>query len=79
VVEVEDEALHRRLLVAKENSLATVVWNPWVQKARAMADLGNGEWTQMVCVEACNVSAFAVEVAPGQQHCMKAIIHVAAG
>jgi glucose-6-phosphate 1-epimerase len=28
VVEVEDAALHRRLLVAKENSLTTVVWNP---------------------------------------------------
>jgi glucose-6-phosphate 1-epimerase len=79
VVEVEDKALHRRLVVAKENSLTTVVWNPWVQKARAMADLGNGEWTQMVCVETCNVSAFAVDVAPGRQHRMKAIINVAAG
>jgi glucose-6-phosphate 1-epimerase len=77
-VEVEDEAHHRRLLVAKENSLTTVVWNPWVEKARALADLGNGEWTQMVCVEACNVSAFAIEVAPGEQHRMKAIIKVAA-
>jgi glucose-6-phosphate 1-epimerase len=77
VVEVEDEVFHRRLLVSKENSLTTVVWNPWVQKARSLSDLGNTEWMQMVCVETCNVSAFAAEVAPGQQHRMKAIIKVA--
>jgi D-hexose-6-phosphate mutarotase len=75
-VEVEDEALRRRFLVAKENSLTTVVWNPWVQKAKSLSDLGDAEWMQMVCVETCNVAAFAVDVAPGQQHRMKAIIRV---
>jgi glucose-6-phosphate 1-epimerase len=77
VVEVEDAALHRRLHVAKENSLTTVVWNPWVQKARAMSDLGDAEWMQMVCVETCNVSAFAALVAPGQEHRMRAILRIA--
>jgi D-hexose-6-phosphate mutarotase len=73
-VEVEDEGFRRRLLVAKENSFTTVVWNPWLQKARSLSDFGDSEWKQMVCVETCNVAAFAVEVAPGQQHRMKAII-----
>jgi glucose-6-phosphate 1-epimerase len=76
-VEVEDEALGRRLLVAKENSLTTVVWNPWLQKAKALSDLGDAEWTQMVCVETCNVAAAAVEVGPGQQHRMKSVIRMA--
>src|SRR5262249_18648359 len=76
-VEVEDAALHRRLLVAKENSLTTVVWNPWAQKARSLSDLGDAEWMQMVCVETCNVSTFTVDVAPGQEHRMKAILRVA--
>jgi len=75
-VEVEDDALHRRLRVAKENSLTTVVWNPWVQKARAMSDLGDAEWMQMVCVETSNVSSFAVDLSPGQRHKMNAIIRV---
>jgi glucose-6-phosphate 1-epimerase len=75
-IEVEDAVLHRRLLVGKENSLTTVIWNPWVQKARSLSDLGVAEWMQMVCVETCNVSAF-VDVAPGQGHRMKAIHKVA--
>jgi glucose-6-phosphate 1-epimerase len=75
-VEVEDDDLHRRLRVAKKNSLTTVIWNPWVQKARAMSDLGDAEWMQMVCVETSNVSAFAVDLSPGLQHKMTAIISV---
>ena len=75
-VEVEDDTLHRRLRVAKKNSLTTVIWNPWVQKARAMSDLGDAEWMQMVCVETSNVSAFAVDLSPGLQHKMTAIISV---
>jgi glucose-6-phosphate 1-epimerase len=75
-VEIEDETFRRRLVVAKENSLTTVVWNPWVQKAKAMSDFGETEWTRMVCVETCNVAAFAVDVAPGQQHRMASIVKV---
>jgi D-hexose-6-phosphate mutarotase len=32
-----------------------VVWNPWVEKASAMADLGDTAWRGMVCVETGNV------------------------
>src|SRR6266702_8924509 len=35
-VEIEDAAARRRLLVAKENSRDTVIWNPWSDKAKAM-------------------------------------------
>jgi glucose-6-phosphate 1-epimerase len=77
-VEVEDHFLERRIRVAKENSRTTVVWNPWVQKAHAMSDFGDAEWPQMVCVETCNVAEFAVDLAPGEQHEMKAILSLAA-
>jgi glucose-6-phosphate 1-epimerase len=76
-MELEDPVLRRRVRVAKENSLTSVVWNPWVEKARAFSDLGDDEWKQMVCIETSNVSDFAVDLAPGQQHTMKAIIRVA--
>jgi glucose-6-phosphate 1-epimerase len=75
-IELEDSALRRRIVVAKENSSTTVVWNPWVEKAKAFSDFGDAEWMQMICVETSNVSDFAVELAPGRQHSMKAIVRV---
>ncbi len=73
-IELEDPILRRHIRVTKENSLTTVVWNPW---ARTLGDLANGEWTQMVCIESSNVCDFAVDLAAGQEHTMKAIVGVA--
>lgn len=67
---IKDSALQRRITVRKENSRNSVVWNPWIDKARALSDFGDDEWPRMVCVEPSNVGANAIEVAPGQQHSM---------
>jgi D-hexose-6-phosphate mutarotase len=75
---VEDPAGDRRIVVGKEHSDATVVWNPWVAKAAAMADFGDDEWPGMVCVETCNVGAAAVTLPPGESHTMTAILQVEA-
>jgi glucose-6-phosphate 1-epimerase len=75
-IELEDPVLKRRIRVTKENSLTTVIWNPWEQKAASMSDLGKDEWTRMLCIEPSNVLGFAVELAPGQQHKMKAVAQV---
>jgi glucose-6-phosphate 1-epimerase len=77
VVKLEDPFLRRRTQVAKENSRTTVVWNPWVQKARSMPDFADDEWMQMICLETSNISDFAVDLAPGQTHKMKAHVRVA--
>ena len=76
-VEIEDSVLRRRIHVAKENSLSTVAWNPWAEKAKGMSDIGDGEWKQMVCIETANVGQFAVTLAPGAKHTMKALIKAA--
>jgi len=76
-IELRDSVLHRRTRVAKENSLTTVVWNPWVQKAHSLPDLGDDQWKRMICIETSNVSQFAVDLAPGQEHKMKALVRVA--
>jgi glucose-6-phosphate 1-epimerase len=75
-VEINDPVMSRRVRIAKENSMTTVVWNPWTEKARKLTDLGEEEWPHMLCVETCNVGDFAVSLAPGQQHAMKATISV---
>lgn len=73
-VEIEDCALRRRVLIAKEGSRDTVVWNPWAEKAKAMSDLGNEEWRQFVCVETANVGDHGITLAEGQTHTMAALI-----
>ena len=73
---IEDPAKGRKITISKENSLCTVVWNPWIAKAKAMSDFGDDEWPGMICVETCNVGPFAVRVEPGQTQTMVARIHV---
>jgi glucose-6-phosphate 1-epimerase len=75
-IELGDPALKRRTRVTKENSRTTVVWNPWVEKAHALSDLADDEWTRMICIETSNVSDYSVTLAPGQQSKMKAVIKV---
>lgn len=72
-----DPALNRRVHIGKENSSTTVVWNPWEDGARLLHDLGNEEWRNMACVEASNMNVFAITLPPGQEHRMKASMHVA--
>lgn len=66
----------RSVVVAKESSASTVVWNPWETKAAAMADFGNDEWLGMVCVETANVLDDAVTLEPGRRHTLRTRISV---
>ena len=75
-LELYDPALLRRIAVEKEESMSTVVWNPWVEKARAMTDLAEDQWKSMLCIEAANVGEEAVELAPGKQHMMTVRVRV---
>ncbi len=77
-VEIEDPAARRRILVAKEDSRDTVVWNPWSEKAKGMSDLGADEWRQFVCVETCNIGDHAITLAPAQAYTITALISVSA-
>lgn len=65
-VEVLDGA--RTLVIEKSGARSTVVWNPGVDKAAALADLGAAAWTRMLCVEPANAQSDAVELAAGSSH-----------
>jgi glucose-6-phosphate 1-epimerase len=75
-VEIEDPAMRRRILISKEDSRDTVVWNPWSAKAKTMGDLGADDWRQFLCVETCNVGDNAVTLGEAQAHTMSALISV---
>ena len=75
-IAVKDPVLQRRIEINKYNSRTTVVWNPWIEKSRALSDLGQDQWKGMLCIETSNVGDFAVQLAPGQQHSLKATVSV---
>jgi glucose-6-phosphate 1-epimerase len=64
----------RRIRVAKSGSAATVVWNPWTAKAKAMADFGDDEWTGMLCIEAANCLDAPIHLLPGTAHTTTQVI-----
>jgi D-hexose-6-phosphate mutarotase len=70
-VEIEDPKLRRVIRVEKSGSATTVVWNPWVAKAKAMADFGDEEFHRMVCVESGNVGPAQTTLAPGIANTLK--------
>jgi len=63
------------LLVDKEKDVSrklfregfsdVVVWNPWVEKARGLADLGEESYPQFICVEVGQISSPA-QLGPGE-------------
>jgi glucose-6-phosphate 1-epimerase len=75
-VDIDDPALRRRIRVAKSHSRSTIVWNPWIDKGRALADLQDDDWTRMVCVETANVGPQAFALEPGQRHGMSLAVTV---
>jgi len=73
-VEIIDRSLKRRILIEKMGSMSTVVWNPWIDKARQMSDFGDEEYKQMICVESGNVARNKVTLAPGKSASMSVVI-----
>lgn len=65
---IDDPRWRRRIRVSKQGSRSTVVWNPWIDKAAKMGDLGPQGYLNMVCVESANAPDDTVTVAPGGEH-----------
>ena len=65
---VRDPGLERCIKITKTGSLSTVVWNPWLETATKIKDLGAEHWREMVCVESANALDNAVQLSAGQQH-----------
>jgi D-hexose-6-phosphate mutarotase len=67
---IHDPGLNRNIVVEKSGSATTVVWNPWIAKAAAMADFGDDEWARMLCIETANTGDDAITLASGAKHAL---------
>jgi glucose-6-phosphate 1-epimerase len=75
---IEDRGWRRRIVVEKDGAASSVVWNPWAEKATAMADLGDPAWRGMICLEAGNIADNEIRLAADAEHQMSTVISVAA-
>jgi glucose-6-phosphate 1-epimerase len=75
VVVLYSDSDQRRYLITKEGFSDSVVWNPWIEGARAIADLHSQEYRNMVCVESGNVVT-PVIVQPGEVHTSVQVLRV---
>ena len=73
---IEDPAWQRRIVIEKSGSQTTVVWNPWIEKTKTLADMAPDDWQRMICVETANAADNAVRLAPGAAHVMRASIRL---
>ncbi len=64
---ISDPGAGRKIVVEKQNSATTVVFNP----RKALPDLREAEWPKMLCVETANASESPVTLTPGQTHTMQ--------
>jgi glucose-6-phosphate 1-epimerase len=65
---VVDTAMNRTILVLKSGSNSTIVWNPWIETSKKIADLGDEEYKRFLCVESGNVKKNFVAIQPGEAH-----------
>ncbi len=62
---IVDEALQRRILIRSISSSTAVVWNPWSKISEQMADLGDDDYKQLICVETANAADEVIEIPSG--------------
>ena len=71
-----DDGWKRNIRVAKHGSRVTVVWNPWIEASKTMADLPDNGYQTFVCIEAANTYDDSIMLHPGEGHSITAIIGV---
>jgi glucose-6-phosphate 1-epimerase len=71
-----DDLSGRTILVEKSGSPSTVVWNPWEEKAAALADLPDDGYRKFCCIEAAIANDRAEIVMPGASHVLMTRISV---
>ncbi|MCE5975886.1 D-hexose-6-phosphate mutarotase [Pseudomonas sp. JR33AA] len=62
---IVDPHWSRRITLTSCGSRSAVIWNPWIDRARDLADMADDGWQRMLCIETANVWDDLVELKPG--------------
>jgi len=64
----------RTVTIKSEGTSSVVVWNPWIDKCARMADMDDGAYQKMVCIETANALDDARGLDPGAEHTLMAVL-----
>jgi len=73
---IDDSKFNRKIKISKQGSETTVIWNPGAVLAKKMADLGDMEYLNMVCIEAANTLNDSICIQPGQRHSLNTTLEL---
>lgn len=69
---IEDRQLNRKIEITATNSKTAIVWNPGAEISASMADLGDRDYVNFVCVETANAADEVITIAAGDTYKMTA-------
>lgn len=73
---IKDSGNGRQIHVEKSGSKSGVIWNPWQDKAKSLADFNDDEYLNMICVEAANARDDIRLLFPDSSHTLSTEIYV---
>jgi len=69
-IRIIDTLLQRTIVIESEHAHSVIVWNPWIETANKMGDLGQDGYLNMLCVETANAVDNIIQLAAGETHRM---------
>lgn len=64
----------RKILLEKQNSASTIVWNPGAEGVKQFADIPAEDYAKFICVEAGNALQNGYFLAPNEKHSLKMVV-----
>ncbi|MFJ4063840.1 D-hexose-6-phosphate mutarotase [Pseudomonas sp. NPDC089996] len=68
---IVDPHWERRINLTCSGSRSAVIWNPWTERAKELADMADDGWQRMLCIETANVWDDVVELQPGARRSLQ--------
>lgn len=65
---------NREIHIKSTGSNSTVIWNPWVDKAKRLSQFNAEDYQKMLCIETANIMDDVVYLEPSEAHSLTVII-----
>jgi glucose-6-phosphate 1-epimerase len=69
---LNDPKYHRSIVISSEGSQTAIVWNPWDETIKPLADLENDSYLDFICLETANTGDEVYTLEAGEQHSLTA-------